>query len=115
MPFFWKMRHKCLEGIIDLASFNQKSNAVFILDWKTNRIVADEIDILKEIYRPQMAAYWQAISSLTSAAVSAAIYSTATGQFVVYEREELAREWDRLRDLPQDRLVATISSRVPRG
>jgi hypothetical protein len=95
--------------------FNQKANEVFILDWKTNRIAADKIDILKEIYRPQMAAYWQAISSLTNALVSAAIYSTATGEFLVYGRDELTREWERLSDLSQKGLAAELSSRVRRG
>ena len=96
MPFFWKMNHKCLEGVIDLASFNQKSNAVFILDWKTNRIAADKIDVLRELYRPQMAAYWQAVLELTNARVTAAVYSTATGQLVIYGDDELSEEWRRL-------------------
>jgi ATP-dependent exoDNAse (exonuclease V) beta subunit len=96
MPFFWKMNHKCLEGIIDLASFNQKSNTVFILDWKTNRIAADKIDVLRELYRSQMAAYWEAVLELTNARVSAAIYSTATGQLVIYGDDELSEEWRRL-------------------
>jgi ATP-dependent exoDNAse (exonuclease V) beta subunit len=121
MPFFCKINGprrnsgKCLEGIVDLALFSQKTNEIFILDWKTNRITADKIESLKELYRAQLAAYWQAISSLTGALVSAAIYSTATGQFVVYERDELTREWERLCDLLQDELIATISSRAPRG
>ena len=96
MPFFWKMNHKCLEGIIDLASFNQKTNAVFILDWKTNRIAADKIEVLRELYRSQMAAYWQAVLELTKARVSAAVYSTATGQLVIYGDDELSEEWRRL-------------------
>ncbi len=95
-PFFWKLNGKCLEGIVDLALFNQKANEVFILDWKTNRIAADKIDILRDLYRPQMAAYWQAISSLTNTRVTAAIYSTATGQLVIYDAEELTTEWQRL-------------------
>src|SRR5207249_8035566 len=51
MPFFWspssprdesvhladRTGRKSLEGIVDLALFNQKANEVFILDWKTNR------------------------------------------------------------------------------
>src|SRR4030095_6463071 len=86
---------KCLEGIVDLALFNQKANEVFILDWKKNRIATDKIDVLKEIYRPQMAAYWQAIRSLTNALVSAAIYSTPTGEFLVYDRDELPGEEER--------------------
>jgi len=106
MPFFWtpsrsgsnpsRTGGKCLEGIVDLALFNQKANEVFILDWKTNRIAADKIDILRDLYRPQMAAYWQAISSLTNARVSTAIYSTATGQLLIYDADDLTTEWRRL-------------------
>jgi ATP-dependent exoDNAse (exonuclease V) beta subunit len=96
MPFFWKMNRKCLEGIIDLASFSREANAVFILDWKTNRIAADKIDVLRELYRPQMAAYWQAVLALTNTRVSAAIYSTATGQLVMYDDDELGEEWRQL-------------------
>ena len=96
MPFFWRVNSKCLEGIVDLASLSQNANRVFILDWKTNRIAADKIDILRELYRPQMAAYWQAISNLTDARVSAAIYSTATGRVAMYDNDELGEEWRRL-------------------
>ncbi len=100
MPFFWSPSRtgpsKSLEGIVDLALFNQKANEVFILDWKTNRIAAEKIDILRDLYRPQMAAYWRAIASLTNARVTAAIYSTATGHLVIYDAPELATEWQRL-------------------
>ena len=111
MPFFWSPssprdesvhladrtgRNKSLEGIVDLALFNRKANDVFILDWKTNRIAAEKIDILRDLYRPQMAAYWQAIASLTNGRVTAAIYSTATGQLVIYDPDDLSSEWQRL-------------------
>ncbi len=96
MPFFWRMdESRCLEGIVDLAMFEPRRKKWFILDWKTNRIAADKIDVLRELYRPQMAAYWQAISNLTDARVSAAIYSTATGQLVMYNDDELGEEWRR--------------------
>ena len=96
MPFFWRVNSKCLEGIVDLASLSQNANRAFILDWKTNRIAIDKIDILRELYRAQMAVYWQAISNLTGARVSAAIYSTATGQLAMYDDDELGEEWRRL-------------------
>jgi ATP-dependent helicase/nuclease subunit A len=94
MPFFWRSNGKTLEGIIDLALLNEKE--IFILDWKTNRVAADQIDTLRDLYRAQMAAYWQAVSSLTNARVTAAIYSTATGQLVIYDTNELDSEWQRL-------------------
>ena len=43
-----------------------------------------------------MAAYWRAISNLTNARVIAAIYSTATGQLIIYDHNELTTEWERL-------------------
>ncbi len=101
MPFFWhidgpsRTDGKSLEGIVDLALFSEEQ--IFILDWKTNRIVAEKIEVLRNLYRPQMAAYWQAISNLTNARVTAAIYSTATGQLVIYDPAELTNEWQRLR------------------
>jgi ATP-dependent helicase/nuclease subunit A len=96
MPFFWRVNGKSLEGIVDLALFDQRANEILILDWKTNRISAEKIDVLRDLYRPQMAAYWQAISNLANARVSAAIYSTAIGQLVIYNAKELATEWQRL-------------------
>jgi hypothetical protein len=85
------------------------------LDWKTNRIERDEIDKLRASYRPQIAAYWKAVAEMTKQPVSAAIYSTATGEFLVYDCDELTREWERVRDLPQNELGAEISFRVRRG
>lgn len=94
LPFLWRINGKCLEGIVDLALFNQKE--VFILDWKTKRIATDKIDTLRDLYRPQMAAYWRAISTLVNAHVSAAIYSTTNGQLAIYDDNELTTEWQRL-------------------
>jgi ATP-dependent exoDNAse (exonuclease V) beta subunit len=97
VPFSWRMdEQRCLEGIVDLAMFEPRGRKWFILDWKTNRIAADKIDVLRDLYRPQMAAYWQAVWELTNARVSAAVYSTATGQLVIYGDDELSEEWRRL-------------------
>jgi ATP-dependent exoDNAse (exonuclease V) beta subunit len=67
-----------------------------ILDWKTNRLQRDEIDKLRLRYRPQIAAYWRAIAQMTKQPVRAAIYSTSTGQLLMYDEKELADEWGRL-------------------
>ncbi|PYK53250.1 MAG: hypothetical protein DME48_12540 [Verrucomicrobia bacterium] len=116
MPFFWRMdERRCLEGIIDLALLDPVKKSWFVLDWKTNQIERAAIGKLRAFCRPQIAAYWKAVAEMTKQSVSAAIYSTATGEFVVYERDELAREWERLRRLPPDGLVAGVSSRVRRG
>jgi hypothetical protein len=107
MPFFWRLdEHRCLEGIVDLALFEPGEKKWFILDWKTKR---DKIDILHSHYRPQIAAYWKAIAEMTGTQVEAGIYSTSTGELVVYIAEELAREWERLRHLQPDKLAAEIA------
>jgi hypothetical protein len=80
-----------------------------IIDWKTNRIAADKIDSLRERYRPQIASYWQAITQMSGMTVHAGIYSTATGLFLPYAREELAHEWERLKNLPQPELAAGVA------
>jgi hypothetical protein len=109
MPFFWRMDERgCLEGIVDLALLEAAEKKWFILDWKTNRIAPDAIDKLRASYRPQIAAYWKAVAEMTKQPVSASIYSTATGQFIIYDPDELAREWERLRKLLQDDFAAEI-------
>jgi ATP-dependent exoDNAse (exonuclease V) beta subunit len=101
MPFFWRMNERaCLEGVIDLALIDRTSGKWMILDWKTNRIAPNELNHLRERYRPQLAAYWKAVGEMTSLTVDAALYSTATGVLVRYETDELSREWEGLRDLP---------------
>jgi len=111
MPFFWRMsEHECLEGMIDLALFQADKKKWFILDWKTNRIERDELQKLRVHYRPQIAAYWKAIAELTNQPVSAAIYSTSTGQLLGYNEKELADDWERLRNLPPDDLAGKIAS-----
>jgi ATP-dependent exoDNAse (exonuclease V) beta subunit len=108
IPFFWRMDEgRCLEGIVDLAVFEPTKKKWFILDWKTKR---DKIDILHAHYRPQIAAYWKAIAEMTGTQVEAGIYSTSTGELVVYTADELTAEWERLRTLPQQDLAARIAA-----
>jgi ATP-dependent exoDNAse (exonuclease V) beta subunit len=100
MPFFWSIdEHKCLEGVVDLALFHEDDDEWFILDWKTNRLARDETDKLRLDYRSQIAAYWKVIAEMTEQAVTAGIYSTSTGQLLVFDEKELADEWERLRRL----------------
>jgi ATP-dependent exoDNAse (exonuclease V) beta subunit len=121
MPFFWRMparrslgaggnANECLEGIIDLALFRPAAQEWFILDWKTNRIEHDEIDKLRAEYRPQIAAYWKALTEMTKRSVSARIFSTATGQLIIYDQTEVANEWERLRNLLPDDLAGEIAT-----
>jgi ATP-dependent exoDNAse (exonuclease V) beta subunit len=111
MPFLWRIdATKCLEGIVDLAFFEGDGGKGLILDWKTNRIAPEKIDSLREKYRAQIASYWQAVTQLTGASIDAGIFSTSTGQFVIYDRAELAREWDRLAALPMTELEAAVAA-----
>ena len=110
MPFYWRLdNNTCLEGIVDLAFFDPAARKWLILDWKTNRVPLNKIDILRTQYRPQIAAYWKAVSEMTGMEVEAAIYSTPTAAFILYEPEELAPEWERLRTLPPEQLTAAVA------
>ena len=52
MPFFWRVNENtCLEGVVDLALINRANSKWLILDWKTNRIRAEETDDLRKQYR----------------------------------------------------------------
>jgi ATP-dependent exoDNAse (exonuclease V) beta subunit len=111
MPFYWQMdANTCLEGVVDLALFDLAGQKWLILDWKTDRVPPDKIDILCRRYRPQIAAYWKAILEMTGMKVEAAIYSTPTAKFVIYDKDELAREWTRLETLPPNQFTRTALS-----
>jgi ATP-dependent exoDNAse (exonuclease V) beta subunit len=110
MPFCWKMTaDQSLEGLIDLALFDSASNEWLIIDWKTNRVAPNQLSILRQEYRAQLAAYRQVVRELTGQKVSAALYSTATGEFVRYESAELKSEWERLEALPPEDLFNAVS------
>jgi ATP-dependent helicase/nuclease subunit A len=111
MQFFWRMNElTCLEGVIDLALIDRTAGKWLILDWKTNRVVPDELNDLREQYGPQLAAYWKAVGEMTSLPVEAALYSTATGALLRYETDELSRQWERLRTLPLNDLTWEIEA-----
>ena len=110
MPFFWRMdEQKCLEGLIDVGLFHSDEKKWFVLDWKTNRVERDELENLRVEYLPQIAAYWKAVTEMTTQPVSAGIYSTATGELIVYGENQLAEEWERLRNLRLDDLESEIA------
>jgi len=110
MPFFWRIdERKCLEGIIDVALFEADEKKWFVVDWKTNRLEPDQTDKLRISYRPQIAAYWKVVVEMTKQPVSAGIYSTSTGQLLVYSENELAAEWERLKNLSANDLTAEIA------
>jgi hypothetical protein len=99
--------------VIDLTLIDSARSVCLIIDWKTNRITEREIESLRQLYLPQIAAYWEAVRQMTGMQVEAGIYSTSTGRFVLYESGELAREWERLRKLPLNDLADEITEQVP--
>ncbi|MEP6777256.1 MAG: UvrD-helicase domain-containing protein [Chthoniobacterales bacterium] len=110
MPFFWSVdKRTCLEGFVDLALFDPDAGKCLIIDWKTNRASEAEVESLRERYRPQLSAYWRAITATTRLTVEAGLYATATGSFLLYDTGELEEEWRRLRTLPTDELQAEIA------
>jgi hypothetical protein len=50
---------------------------------------------------------------MTKQQVGAGIFSTATGQLIIYDQTELANQWERLRN--EARIEAVLSSGVRRG
>jgi len=111
MPFFWRMDDdRCIEGVIDLAMF--RNGKCLILDWKTDRVPPDNTETLQARYRPQLAAYWKAVSEIAKLEVEAAIYSTAAGALVRYKTVELEEEWSRLKKLPPDQFDLEVTKEL---
>jgi len=96
-----------VEGFIDALMIDDSAGRALVVDWKTNRIQKSEE--LRKRYRPQIAAYWKAVSEITKYEVEAGIFSTATGEFLPYSTNELETEWERMRGLPPERLTDEIA------
>ncbi|MEP6698796.1 MAG: UvrD-helicase domain-containing protein [Verrucomicrobiota bacterium] len=92
-PFIWSSDSRtCVEGVIDLLLIDEAAGECLIIDWKTDRISRDKIDELRGRYRAQIAAYWKAVGAMTKMKVEAALFSTATGQLLAYDVNELKGE-----------------------
>ena len=87
---------------------NRKAGNCLLLDWKTNDVSASEVEIFRQTYRAQLAAYWKAVTEITSLKVEAGLFSTALGRLLLYSEEELQREWRRLEQLPPAQLENEI-------
>jgi ATP-dependent exoDNAse (exonuclease V) beta subunit len=97
MPLLWAMSEReCLDGIIDLAIYDRAANRWTILDWKTNRVPANDPTPLRAHYLPQLSAYWKAASEMLRVPISAGLYSTTTGQWLPYDITNLAAAWENL-------------------
>ena len=111
-PFLWRMNERsCVEGMIDLLLVEPAAGRALLIDWKTNRITPGDAENLQQRYRPQIAAYWKAVSEITGLDVGAGIFGTAIGELLLYDAEELAAEWERLRALPAEQLSVAASLR----
>ncbi|MFN2507468.1 MAG: UvrD-helicase domain-containing protein [Chthoniobacterales bacterium] len=109
-PFLCKMNDaSCMEGVIDLLVIDPHQRQGLIVDWKTNRVSAAAVEELGAQYRPQLAAYWKAVSEITRFEVAAALYSTSTGELLTYKTTELAAEWARLEELPPEGLGNAVA------
>src|SRR5437773_5192365 len=99
-PFSWRRNDRSvLEGLIDSIMINRKAGRCLLLDWKTNDVSPSDVEIFRETYRPQLAAYWKAVTEITGLEVEAGLFSTALGHLLLYSAEELQMEWRRLEQL----------------
>jgi ATP-dependent exoDNAse (exonuclease V) beta subunit len=94
MPFLWRTSNRdCIEGIADLVVYDRAAESWLVVDWKTNAIHRRNLPALREQYRGQLAAYRAAFQAMLGPKVSAALYSTATGEWLPYEDATLDATW----------------------
>jgi ATP-dependent exoDNAse (exonuclease V) beta subunit len=110
-PLLWRMdEQSSLEGVIDLLAIDLERRSCLLIDWKTNRIAPGEEPALVGRYRPQLSAYWKAVSEITGFTVEAGLYSTATGKLLIPSPDDLAAEWSRLSKLSAEELQSTTTA-----
>jgi ATP-dependent helicase/nuclease subunit A len=115
-PFSWLRNDRSvLEGLIDSIMINSKAGRCLLLDWKTNDVSSSDVEIFRARYRPQLAAYWKAVTEITGLEVEAGLFSTALGRLLLYSPEEVQIEWRRLEELPPAQLEDEIRPDAPDG
>jgi ATP-dependent exoDNAse (exonuclease V) beta subunit len=115
-PFSWRRHDRSvMEGLIDSLMIDRKAGRCLLLDWKTNSVSLAETESFRSRYRPQLAAYWKAVSEITHFDVEAGLFSTALGRFLLYTAHELQEEWSRLEQLPPAKLDEEVRPDVPDG
>lgn len=93
VPFSHPLNAKeWMEGIIDLVvvlkSTKGKAKELWVVDWKTNRMAAGELEKdftqrLRETYQPQLVAYGEALENgLGMSVTRRSLYSTSTGKWI---------------------------------
>ncbi|MEP6586162.1 MAG: UvrD-helicase domain-containing protein [Candidatus Udaeobacter sp.] len=115
-PFSWRRNDRSvLEGLIDSIMINRKAGKCLLLDWKTNDVSPSDVEIFRETYRPQLAAYWKAVTEIAGLEVEAGLFSTALGHLLLYSAGELQMEWRRLEQLPPAQLENEIRPNAADG
>jgi ATP-dependent exoDNAse (exonuclease V) beta subunit len=115
-PFSWHRNDRSVpEGLIDSIMINREAGRCLLLDWKTNNVSPSDVEIFRETYRPQLAAYWKAVTEITGLEVEAGLFSTALGHLLPYSVEELQMEWRRLEQLPPAQLENEIQPNAVDG
>lgn len=110
-PFSWCINAEAaVEGIIDVLFIDEAARKCLVLDWKTNRIAEGEEQRLLEHFRPQLSAYWKAVSEISGLSVAAGVYSTAAGKLMLYSTDELTAEWTRLAALSSKDLREAVTA-----
>src|SRR6266853_4435233 len=113
-PFSWRRNDRgVLEGLIDSLMIDCKAGRCLLLDWKTNSVSLGETESFRSHYRPQLAAYWKAVSEITHFDVEAGLFSTALGRLLLYTADELQEEWNRLEQLPSAKLDEKMRPDAP--
>lgn len=83
IPILWRRDEKeCVEGIIDLAVWDERQRRWLIADWKTNLVAQNIEEHLRSIYTPQLRAYAEALHEISGAPVEAGVYSTCAGLWI---------------------------------
>ncbi len=113
-PFSWRRNDRSvLEGLIDSLMIDRKAGRCLLLDWKTSSVSLGETESFRSHYRPQLAAYWKAVSEITHFDVEAGLFSTALGRLLLYTADELQEEWNRLEQLPPAKLDEEMRPDTP--
>src|SRR5205809_2540093 len=113
-PFLWRKNDRSvLEGLIDSIMINQKAGRCLLLDWKTNDVSSSDAEIFRARYRPQLAAYWKAVTDITRLEVEAGLFSIALGRLLLYSTDELQKEWHRLEQFPPAQLAEEMRPDAP--
>jgi len=108
-PFSWRRNDRSVvEGLIDALMIDSAGGRCLLLDWKTNDVSPSEVESFRARYRPQLTAYWKAVSEITRLEVEAGLFSTALGRLLLYSPDELKSEWSRLERLPPTDLSEEI-------